>query len=187
MHGNMEGKQIFKSIQKYSQPHDLSARQIKRLTFKHMKRCVSFNESSAQSAGQTHTHGSQSNCNQTNRHTRHTQHPHGHTRHTNPKHNRRRSYSLRSSSQANQAAAPPCKFAEFNKSYTNRILFPCTIQISHQFHLIHPIFSRSKQNIFEIKTSNSSYMLDTQPFSNLIISTCSTNQDLHIYIKKTTK
>lgn len=109
------------------------------------------------------------------------------TRRINPKITRRRSYSLQSSSPTTSTAAPPPNFAEINKSYTNRILLQCTIQISTQFHLTLPIFSRSNENIFMSKTFSSWYNLNSQLKSNLNISTCSTSQDLHIYIKKTAK
>lgn len=116
-----------------------------------------------------------------------TQQTHQHTVIKTLRWTRRRNYSLRSSSPVMHAAAPPCKNAEFNKSYTNRIIFPCTIQISYQFQLNHHVFSRSNENIFEIQTYISSYMLISQPFQNLNICTSSTKQDLHIYVHKIAK
>lgn len=82
---------------------------------------------------------------------------------------------------------PTKKFPEINKTGTIRIVLPHRFQICNQFNLIHPIFSRSKQKKIEIKTYSSSYMLNSQPFSNLIISTSSTKHDLHIYIMKSAK
>lgn len=79
------------------------------------------------------------------------------------------------------------KFPESSKSYTIRKIFHHRIQISCSFHLIHHVSHGSSKNTYDIKTSNSSYKLISQPNSNIILSACSAKLDLHIYGKRIAK
>lgn len=71
--------------------------------------------------------------------------------------------------------------------YINRKVFQPGVQISHSFQLILPKISRSNKNIFAIKTLSSSYILIIHPFSNLNLSACSGELDLHNHSKKLAK